>query len=436
MRIANKVREDLVSAWYKRIREGLNNLRGRGVRTLAENFFSLSVLQAANYLLPLIVLPYLVRVLGVEKFGLVVFAQAFIQFFVIATDFGFNLSAPREIALNKDNADRVSGIFCSAMVTKLALMVIGFVVLCCVVSFFGRFRSEALLYLLTYGIVVGNVLYPVWFFQGMEKMKYSALLNISAKVIFLILIFVFVTEEEHYVRVPVMNSLGFIVAGIVSLWLVVRKFRVVLRFPKRAVLLEQIRMSSQFFLSRISVSVYSNFNAFILGLLTDNVTVGYYAAAEKLFIAMRTAFVPLVQSLYPYMSARRDRLLFKKIFYSSIVLAIIGSALAAVFSREITQLVFGPGYEPSAGILRMFSLIVPVVAASVLLGYPFLAAMGHEKYANFSIAIGSLCHLLFISLLAPVISMHLVVGVTMLTETIILGVRVYAVRKHRLWGVA
>jgi PST family polysaccharide transporter len=373
-------------------------------------------------------------VIGIEKFGLIVFAQAVIQHFNIVTDYGFSLSATRDIARSRQDIDKLSSIFCSVYTIKSVLLVICFGILVALVALFDKFGSEAAVYLLTFGLVLGNLLFPFWFFQGVEKMKYITIMSVLGRVIYIGLLLAFVHSESDYTRVPLFNSIGAVAAGAVSTVIAVRKFRIRLHLPRLSTLLEQFKASSQFFLSRVSVSIYTSLNTLVLGFFTSNELVGYYAAAEKLFIAMRTAFTPLAQALYPYMASQANVKLFKKIFALCVGAAVVLAVTVFFFSQDLVQLIFGAGFELSGNILRLFCVVVPFAVASVILGYPFLAALGHEKHANLSIAIGSAIHLILIALLIPVISPERVAIVTIVTELVILNILLHGVRKHRLWA--
>lgn len=140
-------------------------------KTLLENFLSLGALQIVSYVIPLINLPYLSRILGVEMFGLVFFAFAFMQYFIMLTDYGFGLSATREIAINRHNKNNLSNIFSAVTFIKLCLLLVSFLILCLMIIFIPKLHENWLVFLLSFLMVVGNAIYPVWFFQGMERMK-------------------------------------------------------------------------------------------------------------------------------------------------------------------------------------------------------------------------------------------------------------------------
>ena len=135
-------------------------------KRLLSNFFSLSVLQAFTYILPLLTLPYLVRNLGIDKFGLVMFSQAFIMFFSILVDYGFNLSATREISIHRDNKEKITEIFSTVIMIKVILIIVSFLILSILVFSFEIFLNNYKLYFFTFLMVIGQALFPVWYFQG------------------------------------------------------------------------------------------------------------------------------------------------------------------------------------------------------------------------------------------------------------------------------
>ena len=185
-------------------------MKDRNLRTLAANFTSLSVLQTLGYLLPVLVFPYLSRVLGPGKFGAVAFAHSLMVYFQSITDYGFKLTATRDIAAHRHDSAKINEIFSSVMYIRLALTALAALAVFLLVSFVPRFRADALLYYFSFGFVLGNVLLPVWYLQGVENMKYITMLAVGAGITFTALIFIFVSREAHYVYVPLYNAIGWI----------------------------------------------------------------------------------------------------------------------------------------------------------------------------------------------------------------------------------
>ena len=415
----------------------LGNLNiSRESKRFFSNFLSLGILQGANYIFPLITLPYLVRIIGAEKFGLLAFATTTITYFVIITDFGFNLSATREISINRDNKKKIIEIFSAVFFIKIILLFFAFFLLTFLIIFFQKFKKDALVYFLTFGTVVGQVLFPIWFFQGMEKMKYITFLNIFSKSIFTFSIFVFVKEPNDYLLVPVLTSLGFIISGIFALFIIKKNFQVWLQIVSFCTVKYYFCDSCQYFLSRISVSIYTSSNIFVLGLFTNNVIVGYYSIGEKIYQALQGLYNPLITALYPLVAKEKNVSFFKKIFFSVTFFNIFVVILFFFKSSDILFFLFKLNELKIINkILQILLVSSLFVVPSVLLGYPFLGALGKSKYANMSVIFGSIVHII---LLCTIGFLGLISGVTvalsvLFTETCVLFYRLFYSKRLGLW---
>lgn len=294
------------------LRELRNALRWRrksltpGKAAVVENFVSLSFLQAANYLFPLITLPYLLRVVGYGKYGLIAFAQALVAYFITLTNYGFDLSATRDISLHKDDKIKVSQIFFSVLWIKTVLMLVGLAVFSCIVFMISRFESNWLLYFFTFGVVVGRVLFPVWFFQGIEQMKYITLATFAERLTFTFLLFVLIRRPSQYLYVPLLISIGAIVSGAIGLAVAMRKVQKAPVFPPIREVVAQLKGGWHVFVSTVSVNAYTATRVFAVGLFATPAITGAYALAEKLMVVVQTfplsslwkAFFPRLTDLY------------------------------------------------------------------------------------------------------------------------------------------
>jgi len=366
-------------------------------KRLLSNFFSLSVLQALNMLLPLMTLPYLVRVLGVENFGLVNFSLSIIMYFNILVSFGFELSATREISINRDNPEKISKIFSTVMIIKILLFLFSFIFLSLLIFFIDSLHEHLLLYYVTFGFVFGNLLFPTWFFQGMEQMKYITYINLVSRVFFTIMIFVLVQESNDFIYVPLLNSIGVIFGGIYSLWLIFNLYKIKITIPNKQDFLLHLKDSYLFFLSRVANEGSRFYAITLIGMTFGNIIVGYYSMVEKLYYAFMSLGGIVAQTIYPYMSRTKNMAFFKKILFVISVATIFMLVPIIYFKKEILLLVFNINNEIMTHIfLIMFSGAIWGVI-NALLGYPLLAAFGYIKYANNSLIYASILYIAYIT---------------------------------------
>ena len=340
-------------------------------KTVLHNFASLSVLQAITYVLPVLILPYLFRVIGPSKFGLIAFAQAFVQYFMILTDYGFSISATKEISLCQHNRTEVSKVFSSVMMVKIALALVSLTLLGCAVYFIPKFRNDWLVYVLSFGSVLGNTLFPVWFFQGTEKMKYIADLNIAGGVLTVLFIFFFVHGPRDYLLVPLIISCASLITGLWGQYIAFRHLGVSFRFPGYTSLRGQITAGWNIFVSLIAINAYTTTRIFAVGLLTNNATTGFYSIAEKLAGLCQTfPLASFSQALFPRLSKifRKSKTrayeFMQRIQLITINISLICLPLIFVFARPIVKTLFGGNYPETVLSFRLLLVSVLFISSN------------------------------------------------------------------------
>jgi len=383
-------------------------LSGQDKKTVASNYLSLLLLQGANYLLPLIILPFLVRILGTEKFGLIIFAQSLTTFLYVLVEFGFNLSGTREISLVRKNKQQLSEIFSAIMIIKLVLTLTTSLILYLIVNLFTRFTIDAEIYYLSFGVVIGQALFPVWFFQGIEKMKFITLINITAKIIFTLLVFVFIRLESDYILVPLFNSLGFIVAGILGLSFCFKytSFKV----PSLQLIKRLFLESSNLFVSNLAASLYTSSNVFILGIFAGNTIAGIYASMEKLILAIKNLYSPLYQAIYPWLTKQEGHkkiIVLEKMRPKIIFVSLLITIFILVFGKTILSIVYNDNLITSySDIFKILSFISIFSALNMLYISLYFPSVKKYKTRMNILVIGGLFNLLLSLLMVPIFGIY------------------------------
>ena len=389
---------------------------------LLTNIFSLGTIQLVNYILPLLTVPYLVRILKPEYFGLIAFSTATITYFVMLTDYGFNLSATRQISIHRKNLKKINEIFNSTILIQGALLFVSFIILNTLILTFEIFSKNWELYYISFGMVVGHFLFPVWLFQGLEKMKYITVINVITKIALTLLVFIVVKKQEDYLLVPILTSLSFIISGIFSLIIAKYYFKISFFLPKKEMVLSQLKKGWYFFSSNLSVSLFTTSTTFILGIFTTNQSVGLFAAADKIITAIKGLNSPISQSIYPVVSKKlvenkREGISFilksgKIIIFCNLIFSI----LLFILSEPICDYILGDDYQESIHLLRIMSFLPLIIVTSNICAVQGLYNLGKAYLVSKYLIIIGISHLVLIFLLIPQFGVYGAATSVVLTE--------------------
>ena len=347
-------------------------------KKVVENAIYLTILQWFNYLIPLLILPYLVRTIGTKMFGLVMFAQAVATIFTLITDFGFSISGTRALSLLKKNKTKKGELFFGVMSIKFALIILLLFFLFALTSTSDKFSQNKLIYYYSFGVTIGMTIFPSWFFHGIQNMKVITIINAVSRTLFAGLVFIFITRPEDFLLVPLFNSASYIITGLFGFFYAFKFLKT--KAPSIRFIFNLVKESFKLFLSNLSTSLYSSFNILIVGLLTNDTLKGVYASFEKIILALKNIYTPIYQAVFPWLSTQTNqKRIIKKMARIVFLLGLFGVVALITFSEEILILMFNDEIILSYKIL--FQAIAPILflaGLSMLYNYLYLSAT--KKY--------------------------------------------------------
>jgi PST family polysaccharide transporter len=374
-------------------------------RTILKNSFSLLLIQGTNFILPLLILPYLIKTIGLEKFGMVSFAQSFVSYFIIFIDYGYNFTATREISISRSDKIKVENIVCTVLLTKLILTLISFILLVFAISTITYLSKTPYLYYFSFFLVIGQAIIPTWFFQGVEKMKYLTYVNLISKILFTILIFVLITKPEHYLYITLLLSLGNIISGIIGLWIIRKKFEIHFHFPKSYNLKKELANGWYTFISNFSINAYINSNLLILAFYSSPIVVGYYSIIDKITYALRQLLTVFFQATYPQAckcaleSHQKLKNFFKQYFLIFAFFIFILCAICFINADFITLKLTGNSSSEISALFRISSCI-PIIICLNIPAFQTLLAYNFQKSYMVILFSGSLLNIFLNMILA------------------------------------
>ncbi|MFQ1944213.1 oligosaccharide flippase family protein [Aeromonas veronii] len=365
---------------------------------ISNNIIALAFVQFANYISPLLILPYLSRVLGVDGFGVIAIAMSLCGIAMIITDYGFGLSAPYWLAKNRARKNDVARYIGAVFTVKFIL----FLVCACVISIYFKLSNviprEKFIHLAILGSIFFQTFQPSWFFLGIEKVKNVTFFMVISKLSYLVLVFLFVKNSSDVVVVLCCYAVSNLFATSFGIYFIYKE-KYWVAFSSCQDVWAVLKEGGHFFASRLAVGVYTSASTFLVGSFVGAGAAALYGCAEKLYQAGQNLSSPVSQILYPYLARTGNKNVLYKTVGIFIIPLSIGISGCIYYSETIITIIFGPEFRSATELLQIFLITLVVNFIGVNFGYPAFASIGRVDIANNSVIFAAVLQLLSISIL-------------------------------------
>lgn len=360
---------------------GARLLRSR----LAGNVLSLYAIQGLNTLLPLLTLPFLLRALQPAGYGAIMFAQSLMGYALLVVEFGFNFTAAREISVARDKPDEIARIYWTTLAAKSLLLGVSALAVALIVVATPSFRQDWPVFAASGLLLVGNVVFPQWYFQGLERLREVAATQAVAKLVAAACIITLVHARDDRVIAAVILSAPQLLA--VAAALVLRKPLAPERFhrPSMREIRQALGRSGHLFAASISTTLYLHTNTFVLGLMRGPEAVALYSLANRLISAMQALVTPVAQALFPRASllfaenrAQAWHLL-KRVAWVLVPGVALASLALAIFAPTAVKLLGGSSFADVVPVLRTMAIVPVLVTAATLLAQTVMVNIGLSR---------------------------------------------------------
>lgn len=356
----------------------ISNLRkSKDAMKIVANFSYLTLLQIGGYIFPIITYPYLARVIGVSGFGKIAFAMSLIVYITTFVDWGYNFTATRDIAQANNNLKKINDIFNIVMTGKCILTFISLIILFGLILCVPYFYNNALILIFSFSIVIGQLIFPEWLFQGLEDMRLITILNLLSKLLFTLAIFIFIKTPDDYIYQPLLYGAGYIMSGIISIYVVQRKLKIRFRWASYSSTFLSMKKSANVFINNLMPNLYTSFSVLLLGIWGGSIPNGFLDGANKFYSIGSQFLNVLSRAFFPFLSRRIEK--HNSFVYIKLSLTILIAIILVVFAPYLIHTFLDSSFDNSIIPLRILAISLIFHSITNIYGTNYLIIVGREK---------------------------------------------------------
>ncbi|MFT7330180.1 MAG: PST family polysaccharide transporter [Roseivirga sp.] len=400
---------------------------------ILKNLSFLSILRFFNIGVKFLLVAYLVRVLGKLNYGILIWSDSIIQYFIIFINFGFNVYAAKYIVENKGSIKKLNKITSAIFTVKFLLFLASFLILY-FLSFFEVFSmyKDFLFVMLIMGI--GEVFFPIWYFQGVEQLKLATYITVFSRLFLVVGTFMFINNPEDLINHIYLIVFSSFLMGFLGYVTLVKKFNFSFIRIEKSMLIKIVKEAYMFFLGRFLSLTFNFMTIFLIGIYYTMDYVGGFDVALKIVLVCIIPFDMLQQAVFPTITRNKDKSLLKKLVIFSVSFGFLLSFILFSFSTELLQLFGGNEMKEFNDVLKTLAIIPPFVALTFILGTCTLVAFGYNKEFNQSLIISSLIYIIIVIVLYFIkeLTFWNLIYLRVFSDIVLALIRLYYVKNRKI----
>ena len=397
-----------------------------------KNTFWLAIFQLAKMVFPFLILPILTRRLSVETYGNLTFIKTVMNFLQIFLDFGFMLSATKEIAKIKNDTNKIQQIMADTLLARLLLGGIGFLLIVILSFFFPILGHNFLFTITSYLTVFLSIFLFDFLFRGLEIIHVMTIRFIIMKTISFLLTIFFVRQDHQIILIPLFDILSSVIAIIlVAFELQKRNFRLIR--PKLKSSIYSLKISLIYFLSDVSATAFNAISTIIIGLVFSSTEVALFGVSIQIIGAIQALLGQLSSGIYPIMVRQKSRKFIQQILQKTTPLVFLFTVLIIILLPLALQILAGDKYAAAHPIIQILAITIFFSFINTLLGWPTLGVINQQNKVTLSTIISTVFNLVSLTLLylSSNLNLYSVAITRVITEIILFCIRLYYYKKYR-----
>jgi PST family polysaccharide transporter len=380
----------------------------------------------AQIVMPLVLLPYLTRVLSIQYYGVYSYVKSLMIYVTLIIEFGFLLSGTKNIVEAKGNLKIIGRITGNILVCKLFLSLISFIFLIGMIFFVPLLRENFLFTILSFipGLLT-SFLFD-FLFRGLEEMQVVTVRYLIMRLISTLLTFIIVKGDSDFFMLPIIDCISTFIS-IIWIFFKIKELEIKISVGKFSEILSTLKESNIYFLSNIASTAFSALNTLFVGIYLSSSDIAFWGLTMTLISGIQSLYSPIADGIYPRMIEVKQFKIIKGVLIVFLPLVLIGCSIIFFYSGLIMSVIGGEKYIVAGALLKKFIPLIIMSFGTSLFGWPVLGAINKVKETTFTTLFSACVQVLGLLLIVylNIFSIVNLIILRTLTEFIMLSMRIF-----------